>query len=71
MYRVASIAVLWAAVAFPLSLEGQMRAAQLPSAPARVSVGPHVHAAQFAPAGSRVMTGHGPDLAIQTAVQIP
>src|SRR5712692_5935097 len=39
MYQVLAMAVLLAATAFPLPLQGQMRAIQRPSGPARISVG--------------------------------
>ena len=39
MYQVLATAVLLAATVFPLRLEGQMRATQHPSGPARISVG--------------------------------
>ncbi len=46
MYQELATAVLLAATVFPLRLEGQMRATQRPSGPARTSVGSPFHSAQ-------------------------
>ena len=46
MYQVLATAVLLAATVFPLRLEGQMRATQRPSTPARISAGLPFRSAQ-------------------------
>src|SRR6266849_602749 len=59
MYQALATAVLLAATVFPLRLEGQMRAIQRPSTPARISAGPPFRSAQPHSIGSGVTSPGG------------
>jgi hypothetical protein len=57
MYRALAIAVLLAAAAFPLCLEGQMRSALRPGHPVGIRSGAPFRGMQRSPGGFRVMGG--------------
>ena len=59
MYQVLATAVLLAATVFPLRLEGQMRATQRPSTPARISAGSPFRSVQPHLNGFAVMSPGG------------